>query len=74
MHLDRPICVDVDGLEVVGVYGVDEDGLLHVAVGRHTCSAPLGGSNPEVLAHVLMSSLVDEVVAHAHRGEPVAID
>lgn len=61
LELNRTVIAEYGGCEVVGVYAVDGE-TLHVAYERHTKSAPLYGSNPEVLAHVLLVALLDEVV------------
>lgn len=60
IELNRPVFAERDGREVIGVYAVVDD-TLHVAWERHTKSAPLCGSNPEVLAHVLLNALLDEL-------------
>jgi hypothetical protein len=61
LELNRTVIAEYGGYEVVGVYAVDGE-TLHVAYDRHTKSAPLYGSNPEVLAHVLLVALLDEIV------------
>jgi hypothetical protein len=67
IELTQPVFSERDGHEVVGRYAVDGD-RLHVAWDRHTRSAPLLGSNPEVLAHVLLDALLDEVWRDANAG------
>jgi hypothetical protein len=67
IELNRPVFTERDGREIVGMYAVDGD-RLHVAWDRHTRSAPLLGSNPEVLAHVLLDALLDEVWREARAG------
>jgi hypothetical protein len=67
IELNRPVFTERDGHEVVGMYAVEGD-RLHVAWDRHTRSAPLLGSNPEVLAHVLLDALLDEVWRGARAG------
>lgn len=61
LELNLPVFTERDGEEIVGHYSVHGD-VLHVAVGRHSKSAELRGSNPEVLAHVLLDALVDEIL------------
>jgi hypothetical protein len=60
IELNRPVFTERDGNEVMGMYAVDGE-QLHVAWDRYTKSAPLLGSNPEVLAHVLLDALLDDV-------------
>ncbi len=67
IELDRPVFTERDGREIVGVYAVDGD-TLHVAFGRHTTCAPLCGSNPEVLAHVLLDALLDDLARSGAGG------
>jgi hypothetical protein len=62
IELSHPVFVERDGCEVVGRYAV-VGGELHVAFERHTVKAPLRGSNPEVLAHVLLGALLDDVAS-----------
>jgi hypothetical protein len=61
LELNQPVFTERDGEEIVGLYRVEGD-VLHVAVGRYATSAELRGSNPEVLAHVLLDALVDDIV------------
>lgn len=61
LELNQPVFTERGGEEIVGLYRVEGD-VLHVAVGRYATSAPLHGSNPEVLAHVLLDALVDDIV------------
>lgn len=61
LPLTEPVFTERGGEEIVGRYRV-HDGVLHVAVGRHSTSVALNGSNPEVLAHVLLDALVDRIV------------
>lgn len=68
LELNQPVFTERDGEEIVGLYRVEGD-VLHVAVGRHATSAELRGSNPEVLAHVLLDALVDDIV-RGRRAEP----
>ena len=65
IELNRPVFTEREGHEIAGLYGIDGD-RLHVAWNRHTRSAPLLGSNPEVLAHVLLDALLDDVWHEAH--------
>jgi hypothetical protein len=67
IQLNHPVFTERGGHEVIGMYAVDGD-RLHVAWERHTRSAPLLGSNPEVLAHVLLDALLDEVWRGARDG------
>jgi hypothetical protein len=62
IELNEPVFLERDGCEIVGRYAVVGDE-LHVAYERHTISAPLRGSNPEVLAHVLLGALLDDVTS-----------
>lgn len=66
LELNLPVFTERDGEEIVGLYRVHGD-VLHVAVGRYSKSAELHGSNPEVLAHVLLDAIVDEILL---RGRP----
>jgi hypothetical protein len=61
IELPHPVFTERDGCEIVGHWAVVDD-RLHVAWERHARSAPLNGSNPEVLAHVLLDALLDEVL------------
>lgn len=66
LELNLPVFTERDGEEIVGLYRVDGE-VLHVAVGRHARSAELHGSNPEVLAHVLLEAIVDDIVRRRQR-------
>lgn len=68
LELNQPVFTERHGEEIVGLYRVEGD-VLHVAVGRYATSAELCGSNPEVLAHVLLDVLVDDIV-RGRRAEP----
>lgn len=64
LELTQTVFTERDGEEIVGLYRVEGE-VLHVALGRHAISTELRGSNPEVLAHVLLDALVDEIVRSA---------
>lgn len=71
LELNLPVFTERGGEEIVGLYRVQGE-VLHVAVGRHSKSAELHGSNPEVLAHVLLDALVDEILRRHDREAGVA--
>jgi hypothetical protein len=64
IELSHTVFLERDGCEIVGRYAVVGDE-LHVAYERHTISAPLRGSNPEVLAHVLLGALLETSLSGA---------
>lgn len=71
LELNLPVFTERGGEEIVGRYRVHAE-VLHVAVGRYSKSARLHGSNPEVLAHVLLDALVDEILRRQDRESGAA--
>jgi hypothetical protein len=65
----RSVLADHRGEEVIGIYYVEGD-VLHVSCPAGSTSAPLRRSKPDVLAHVLLNALIEEL--HARGIDPNA--